>query len=164
MTAVEASVPSDPPDDAVAPAPPEGLYVHVPFCVSVCPYCDFVVYGGSDARGPRDRIAPLVEALHRELDLRADRVASGRPRTALTSVYLGGGTPSLLAPGVVSDLLEHVDGSLRLDAGTEVTLEVNPGADDRGDLAGFRAAGVTRFSIGAQSLDDRLLTRLGRRH
>jgi putative oxygen-independent coproporphyrinogen III oxidase len=164
MTAVEDSVRSDPPEEAWAPAAPEGLYVHVPFCVSVCPYCDFVVYGGSDARGPRNRLAPLVEALHRELELRVASLPDGAARTPLTSVYLGGGTPSLLAPATVAGLLEDVDARLGLGTGTEVTLEVNPGADDRGDLAGFRAAGVTRISIGAQSLDDRLLSRLGRRH
>ena len=160
MTAVEASVPYDLPESGVASVAPEGLYVHVPFCVSVCPYCDFVVYGGADARGPRNRVAELVEALHAELDLRATR----RPSAPLASVYLGGGTPSLLAPTEIAGLLEHVDRSLGIGAATEVTIEVNPGRDDRGDLAGFRAAGVTRASIGAQSLDDRLLRRLGRRH
>ena len=103
MTAVEDSVRSDPPEDAWAPAAPEGLYVHVPFCVSVCPYCDFVVYGGADARGPRNRVAALVEALHRELELRVARLPDSGARRPLTSVYLGGGTPSLLAPATVAE-------------------------------------------------------------
>ena len=93
----EGSVRSALPDEAWAPAPPEGLYVHMPFCVSVCPYCDFVVVGGAAARGPTALVDQLVDALHVELSLRADRQPGDGP---LTSVYIGGGTPSLL-PAVV---------------------------------------------------------------
>ena len=160
---------ADPPLPAPEPRPPEGLYVHVPFCVSRCPYCDFVVYAGAAARGPRARVDDLVAALHRELDLRADLVDArfGRPgmgRPALGSLYLGGGTPSLLPAAAVAAIVEHVDRRLRLAPGAEVTLEANPGPDELGDLAGFRAAGVTRLSVGAQSLDAAELRGLGRRH
>jgi oxygen-independent coproporphyrinogen-3 oxidase len=146
------------------------LYVHVPFCLSVCPYCDFVVYAGADARGPRSRTDAFVAALHAELDLRADvheaRFGSvgAAGRLPLASVYVGGGTPSLLAAGQLAELLAHVERRFRLAADAEVTLEVNPGADDLGDLAGFRAAGVNRLSIGAQSLDAAELRAIGRRH
>ncbi len=148
------------------PRPPEGLYVHFPFCLSLCPYCDFVVVAGAAARGPRNRVAPFIDALTTELELRADAVVEvfGSERPALTSVYLGGGTPSLMAPGQVAALLEAADGRLGLATDVEITMEANPGPDEIGDLAGFRAAGVTRISIGAQSLDPAELQRLGRRH
>jgi len=151
--------------------PPVALYVHVPFCVSLCPYCDFVVYTGRAARGPAARVAAFLAALHVELDLRADaldsrfgRVAEGGRRQALGSVYLGGGTPSLLPARDVAALLDHVERRFGIAAGAEITLEANPGPDERGDLAGFRAAGVTRLSLGAQSLHDDELRGLGRRH
>ncbi|CAN5764829.1 radical SAM family heme chaperone HemW [soil metagenome] len=151
------------------PRAPEGLYAHVPFCVSRCPDCDFVVFAGAATRGPRNRMAELLGALHRELDLRADLLdeAFGAPcaaRPPLGSLYLGGGTPSLLQAGAVAALVEHVDRRLGLAPGAEVTLEANPGPDELGDLAGFRAAGVTRLSIGAQSMDASELRTLGRRH
>jgi oxygen-independent coproporphyrinogen-3 oxidase len=145
---------------------PEGLYVHVPFCVSLCPYCDFVVLAGAAARGPRNRVAEQLEAAGRELDLRVDRLESvpGVARTPLRSVYLGGGTPSLLSAAQVGRLLDQVERRLGLSSDAEVTLEANPGPDELGDLPGFRAAGVNRLSIGGQSLSDVELRRLGRRH
>jgi oxygen-independent coproporphyrinogen-3 oxidase len=153
-----------------SPRPPVALYVHVPFCLSLCPYCDFVVYTGSAARGPAARIAPFLRALATELELRADELDRefGTPgrvgRPALRSVYLGGGTPSLLGPDDVASLLERTVRRFGLAADAEVTIEANPGPGERGDMAGFRAAGVTRLSLGAQSLDPAELRRLGRRH
>ena len=146
--------------------PPVALYVHVPFCVSLCPYCDFVVYAGAAAQGPRTRAAAFVEALRAELTLRADAldVAFGAGRPPLETVYLGGGTPSLLPAGAVADLLGLVKARFGVAAGAEVTLEANPGPDERGDARALRAAGVTRLSFGAQSLSDPGLRRLGRRH
>jgi len=146
--------------------PPEGLYVHFPFCVSLCPYCDFVVVAGAEARGPRNRIEALLAAVHVELCLRADTTDEyfGADRAPLRSVYLGGGTPSLMSAAQVAGLLTAVDDRLGIATEAEVTLEANPGSDELGDLAGFRAAGVNRISIGAQSLEDGELRRLGRRH
>lgn len=160
--------------------PPVALYVHIPFCVSLCPYCDFVVYAGADARGPRNRVATFVEALLAELRLRADRLDErwGAPATqaeppgrrgsssrpSLETVYLGGGTPSLLPPDVVAEILGSVRERYGIAPGAEVTIETNPGPDERGDPAALRSAGVTRVSLGAQSLDARELTKLGRRH
>ena len=142
-------------------AAPVALYVHVPFCVSVCPYCDFVVYAGGAARGPRSRITTFMEALARELELRADGAPRGAP---LETVYIGGGTPSLVPADAIAHLLDRVRARFGLADEAEVTLEVNPGPDERGDAAAWRAAGVTRLSIGAQSLDEVALRRLGRRH
>lgn len=152
-------------DDLTRARPPEGLYLHFPFCVSLCPYCDFVVVTGAAARGPRNRIGSLVRALHAELELRAEEVRSRfDTRTPLDSIYLGGGTPSLMDAASVASLLATIDARLGIAAGAEITLEANPGVDELGDLVGFRAAGVTRLSIGAQSLRDGELRRLGRRH
>ncbi|HYH93630.1 MAG TPA: radical SAM family heme chaperone HemW [Candidatus Saccharimonadales bacterium] len=153
-----------------AVAPPVALYVHVPFCVSICPYCDFVVVAGAATRGPRSRVASFTDALTRELELRADALdaAIGEPgptgRPPLDSVYLGGGTPSLLPADELARLLERIQARYGLATDAEVTLEANPGPDERGDPAALRRAGVTRLSLGAQSLDDGELTRLGRRH
>lgn len=145
--------------------PPVGLYIHVPFCVSLCPYCDFVVVTGRAAIGPTNRVADLVRAVHVELDLRADIADTlFGPRPPLASVYLGGGTPSLLTGHQVAGLLEHVAQRFGIAADAEVTLEANPGPTELGDLAGFRAAGVTRLSLGVQSFQPSELQRLGRRH
>ena len=152
------------------PAPPEALYIHVPFCVSVCPYCDFVVVAGAAARGSASRIPAFLVALRMELELRADALTAtwgpaGSPgRPPLTSIYLGGGTPSLLPAADIATILELVVERFGLAPDAEITLEANPGPDERGDAVALRAAGVTRISIGAQALDDATLRALGRRH
>jgi putative oxygen-independent coproporphyrinogen III oxidase len=156
--------------DAPAPAAPVALYVHVPFCRSLCPYCDFVVVAGAAAVGPRSRVSSYLRAVAAELDLRADALdtAFGGPgsdaRPALETVYVGGGTPSLLPAGAMAALLDQIRARFGLAPGAEVTLEANPGPDDRGDLAGLARAGITRISIGAQSLQPAELRALGRRH
>lgn len=148
-----------------AESPPAGLYLHVPFCISHCPYCDFVVVAGRDARGPANRIGTFVAALERELALRADALdVHLAVRPPLDSVYLGGGTPSLLSATSIARLLEIVRARFGLAGDAEVTLEANPGPDERGDLRAARAAGVTRLSIGAQSMVPDELRTLGRRH
>ena len=153
-----------------ATRPPVALYVHFPFCISLCPYCDFVVIAGSAARGPRNRIGQFLDALLIELELRADALDAtfGPPgrgdRAPLGSVYLGGGTPSLLPPHEVARLLGRVGERFALADDAEITLEANPGPDERGDPAALRRAGITRISFGAQSFDDAELRKLGRRH
>lgn len=142
---------------AASPAP-VALYVHVPFCLSICPYCDFVVYSGRAARGAANLFVPYVDAVVAEIGLRA------HPGARLASVYLGGGTPSLLGVAQVARILRAVDDAFSIASDAEITIEANPGRDERGDLAGFRAAGVNRLSIGAQSLQGGDLRRLGRRH
>lgn len=151
---------------AVRAAPPVALYVHVPFCLSLCPYCDFVVYAGAHARGPANRIDAFLAALETEIRLRADALDErwGLGAPPLETVYIGGGTPSLLPAEAIERLLGIVGDRLGIAAGAEVTLEANPGPRDRGDPAAQRRAGVTRLSIGAQSLDVTELRRLGRRH
>lgn len=147
-------------------AAPVALYVHVPFCLSVCPYCDYVVYGGRAARRADGLISRFVEAVVAEIRLRGEEacLAFGPSRPSIGSVYLGGGTPSLLRAADVARVLDAADRAFGVAADAEVTLEVNPGAPDRGDVRGFRAAGVNRLSIGAQSMSAAELRRLGRRH
>lgn len=152
-------------DDASWPRPPVALYVHIPFCLSLCPYCDFVVYTGRAACGPTARVETYLSALGVELELRAaalDVTFGARP--PLRSVYLGGGTPSLLPAAAVGRLLKAIERRFGLAGDAEVTLEANPSPADRGDLAGFAAAGITRLSLGAQSMEPAELRRLGRRH
>ena len=147
-------------------APPAGLYVHLPFCVAHCPYCDFVVYAGAEARGPRARTERLYEAVERELELRGDaldrRFGSARP--PLATLYFGGGTPSLVSGEWFERFMTTIRRRYGLTPDAEITLEANPGPDERGDLAAFAAAGVNRVSFGAQSLNSSELRRLGRRH
>ncbi len=154
---------------SLRPRPPVALYLHVPFCRSLCPYCDFVAVAGSAARGPSSRIAAFLDALVVELGLRADALDArfgppGPGRQALESVYFGGGTPSLLPAETIAGLLALVDERFGLAFGAEVTLEANPGRDERGDPRALRKAGVTRLSFGAQSLRPAELRLLGRRH
>jgi oxygen-independent coproporphyrinogen-3 oxidase len=159
-----------PAGDEVISQPPVGLYVHIPFCVSLCPYCDFVVYAGSAARGRQSRVATFVSALLTEIGLRADALDEhfgppGSPaRPELATVYLGGGTPSLLPTAAVADILGLVRERFGVDESAEVTIEANPGRDERGDSVALRAAGVNRISFGAQSFNPLELARLGRRH
>ena len=136
--------------------PPLALYVHFPWCVRKCPYCDFnsyTLHGELEERR-------YIEALQRDLEAQAP-AAAGRE---VISVFLGGGTPSLFSPGAVARLLEFARRHLTLAADLEVTLEANPGTIERGRFAEYRTAGVTRVSLGAQSFDDARLAALGRIH
>jgi oxygen-independent coproporphyrinogen-3 oxidase len=136
--------------------PPLALYAHFPWCVQKCPYCDFNSYTLKEQL-PEDR---YIDTLCRDLDAQAPAVA-GRP---LSSIFFGGGTPSLFAPRAIRRLLDHARATLGFVEGMEITLEANPGTIERGRFAEYRAAGVTRVSLGAQSFDARQLARLGRIH
>lgn len=136
--------------------PPLSLYIHLPWCVQKCPYCDFNSHKAGN-QPPRQR---YVNALITDLE-RAAAAADGRP---LSSVFLGGGTPSLFTPAEISEVLEAVERHVGFAAGAEITMEANPGAVERGSFAGYRSAGVNRVSIGAQSFNADLLKRLGRIH
>ncbi len=136
--------------------PPLALYVHFPWCVRKCPYCDFNSYTLHGELQERR----YVEALQRDLQAQAPQV-TGRE---VISIFLGGGTPSLFSPGAVARFLESARRHLPLAAGVEVTLEANPGTVERGRFAEYRAAGINRVSLGAQSFDDARLAALGRIH
>ena len=136
--------------------PPLSLYVHLPWCVRKCPYCDFNSYTmGDDA--PRER---YLDALLTDLDVESQR-ANGRE---LISVFLGGGTPSIFSPQQIGRLLDGVGKRFALNGDIEVTMEANPGTVECGDPVGYRQAGVNRLSIGAQSFSPEALKALGRIH
>lgn len=135
-----------------------GVYLHVPFCERVCPYCDFAVVAARPlSAAAEDR---YVAALLRELAARA-AVFAGR---TLASVYLGGGTPALLRPASVARLLDALRARFAVAGAAEVTLEANPSTLECTRLPAFREAGVNRLSLGIQSFDDGVLKRLGRAH
>jgi putative oxygen-independent coproporphyrinogen III oxidase len=134
-----------------------GLYVHFPWCLAKCPYCDFAVSVSKEIPSAR-----YTAALLKELALRLE--AASWKQEPLGSVYLGGGTPSLWAPAEVQAFLEAVRTQLPLRPLAEVTLEANPEVAEEARLRGFRAAGVNRLSLGVQSFDARLLKTLGRAH
>jgi putative oxygen-independent coproporphyrinogen III oxidase len=136
--------------------PPLSLYLHFPWCVRKCPYCDF----NSFALQGELAEAPYVDALLRDLARQAAAL-QGRP---LQSIFLGGGTPSLFSAGALGRLLREVGSLCELAADVEVTLEANPGTVEHGSFEEYRAAGINRVSLGAQSFDDRQLQRLGRVH
>jgi oxygen-independent coproporphyrinogen-3 oxidase len=135
-----------------------GVYVHVPFCERVCPYCDFAVVAAR-------RLAPELEAryalaLLAELERRRPAFEGRR----LASLYFGGGTPSLLTPASLGRIVRAVRAAFAAAGPVETTLEINPGTLERERLPGFREAGITRASVGVQSFDDATLRRLGRAH
>jgi len=132
-----------------------GVYVHVPFCLTRCHYCDFVTYTGME--GLR---RPYAAALLAEADL----AAAGPQLPMVTSVFVGGGTPTLLPPADLARVLARLRELLPVAPDAEVTVEANPETVDRTLAQGLAAAGVTRVSLGAQSFDDRVLAALGRPH
>lgn len=136
--------------------PPLSLYVHLPWCLRKCPYCDFNSHA-VPASLPERR---YVDALLADLDSALPLVWGRR----VQSVFIGGGTPSLFSPEAIDRLLGEVRARLVLEPGLEVTLEANPGSFERERFRAFRAAGVTRLSIGVQSFDDDKLSALGRVH
>ena len=140
----------------LAELPPLSLYVHLPWCVRKCPYCDFNSYTmGDDA--PRER---YLDALLADLAVESQR-ANGRE---LVSIFLGGGTPSIFSPQQIDRLLNGVGERFTLHSAIEVTMEANPGTVECGDPVGYRQAGVNRLSIGAQSFSAEALEALGRIH
>lgn len=138
------------------PNPGFGVYVHWPFCMAKCPYCDFnshVRAGGIDE-------AKFVEAYAREIAF----MAAIQPGTTVSSIFFGGGTPSLMNPQTVADILDAIAKAWPVSPDAEVTLEANPTSVEATRFAGYRAAGVNRVSLGVQALNDADLKRLGRLH
>jgi oxygen-independent coproporphyrinogen-3 oxidase len=136
--------------------PPLSLYVHFPWCVRKCPYCDF------NSHAVRGEIpeAQYIDALLADLETDLPRVW-GRP---VRSIFLGGGTPSLFSPEAIEQLLAGIRARVALAPGAEITLEANPGTVETERFRGYRAAGVNRLSIGIQSFDPEQLQKLGRIH
>lgn len=133
-----------------------GLYVHVPFCLGKCAYCDFVSYPCNN----KD-VVSYAEALEREIRLRGKECEKGN---VLRSVYLGGGTPTCLPPAMLKRTIALLRDRFSISPGAEITVEANPGTVTDGLLENLLSSGVNRLSIGIQSTEDRLLRVLGRRH
>lgn len=136
--------------------PPLALYIHFPWCVQKCPYCDFNSHALREAIDESAYVDALLADLQQDLPLAAGR--------ELGSIFMGGGTPSLFAPEQIGRLLDEIAKQLPLAADIEVTLETNPGTVELARFAGYRQAGVNRLSIGIQSLDADKLQALGRIH
>jgi oxygen-independent coproporphyrinogen-3 oxidase len=156
VIALRAATPRGAPTAGVPVSPPLALYVHYPWCVRKCPYCDF---NSHEARGDIPEEA-YVDALIADLEHALPQVWGRRAG----SVFIGGGTPSLLAPASVERLLAAVRARLKLLPGAEITLEANPGTVEATRFAAYRDAGVNRLSLGIQSFDDTRLAALGRIH
>jgi oxygen-independent coproporphyrinogen-3 oxidase len=129
-----------------------GLYVHIPFCRRKCPYCDFYSLERLDS------MSGFGDLLSTEIALRGD------PRLAADTIYLGGGTPSLMPPDGVAGILEALGDHFLLEADVECTMEINPGTVSRASLSAYRQAGINRLTIGIQSFSDDSLAFLGRIH
>ncbi|MCW1938669.1 radical SAM family heme chaperone HemW [Pseudomonas sp. MDMC_285] len=136
--------------------PPLALYIHIPWCVRKCPYCDF----NSHAAGPTLPEEEYVDALLADLDIDLQHV-HGRP---LTSIFFGGGTPSLFSDRALGRLLEGVEQRVGFAPDIEITLEANPGTFEQAKFKGYRALGINRLSIGVQSFQEAKLKALGRIH
>jgi len=141
---------------SLAALPPLSLYVHLPWCLKKCPYCDF---NSHEARGEVEQ-ARYLDALCADLEAALPFIWGRRVHT----IFIGGGTPSLFAPEAIGRLIGDIRARLPLEPGCEITLEANPGTFERDRFRGYRAAGVTRLSIGVQSFDDAKLAALGRVH
>ncbi len=136
--------------------PELSLYVHLPWCIRKCPYCDFNSHEARDAIPEKAYVAALIADLELSLPL-----VWGRP---IVSIFIGGGTPSLFSPDAISELLMAIRARLKVLPGAEITLEANPGTFEADRFIGFRDAGVNRLSLGIQSFDNHQLLALGRVH
>ena len=139
-----------------ATLPPLALYVHLPWCVRKCPYCDFNSHERRDPIPDREYVAALVT----DLEAMLPSVWGRR----VVSIFIGGGTPSLFPPEAIEQLLSEIRARTTVEPGAEITLEANPGTVEAGRFRGYRAAGVNRISLGVQSFADAMLARLGRIH
>jgi oxygen-independent coproporphyrinogen-3 oxidase len=140
----------------LAALPPLSLYVHLPWCLKKCPYCDF----NSHEKAGEVPEVRYLDALRADLESALPLIWGRR----VVSVFIGGGTPSLFAPESVDRLIADIRARVPLEPGAEITLEANPGTFERDRFKAFRAAGVTRLSVGVQSFDDAALQRIGRVH
>ena len=134
-----------------------GLYLHLPWCERKCPYCDFNSHVSEQKQLPEQE---MIAAMLADLD---DDIETYGAR-AITSIFIGGGTPSLLSVSAIDTLLGGIDQRLSLRDGIEITMEANPGSSEFAKFKGYQSAGVNRLSIGVQSFDDMKLHQLGRVH
>jgi len=137
--------------------PPISLYIHFPWCVKKCPYCDFNSFVLDRDNYEQEYIDALGSDLRKEKEIVAGPVT-------IHSIFMGGGTPSLFSAAAIHKVLDMVNGLFAIDRNAEITLEANPGTTDQASFKGYYNAGVNRISIGVQSFQDELLLALGRIH
>lgn len=138
---------------------PLSLYVHIPWCIQKCPYCDFNSHTLKGEIPERDYIDALLEDLRQDLN----RFPEIKKRP-LHSIFIGGGTPSLISPQNIASLLKGIKAQLQFNENIEITMEANPGTVESNNFIAYHQAGINRISIGIQSFEDEKLTRLGRIH
>ena len=136
--------------------PPLSLYIHIPWCIKKCPYCDFNSHTFQNEIPEKAYLDCLLQDLDQDLNY-----VQGRP---IKSIFIGGGTPSLFSPSGFSYLLDSIKQKLVVDKNAEITIEANPGATEQQNYSGYLDAGINRLSIGAQSFSDQKLKSLGRIH
>ncbi len=136
--------------------PPLSLYIHIPWCIKKCPYCDFNSHAVTDSLPEQDYINALLDDLQQDLQYVQDR--------KLQSIFIGGGTPSLFSTASFAELLSAIKSSIAFEDDIEITLEANPGTFEQEKFSGYRESGINRLSIGVQSFQDNFLQPLGRIH
>jgi coproporphyrinogen III oxidase-like Fe-S oxidoreductase len=136
--------------------PPVSIYIHIPWCVRKCPYCDFNSHSIKGDMPEDEYVWALLNDLDQEVQFLQGR--------NIQSVFIGGGTPSVFSPGALAQLLEGLHRRCRFEPNVEITLEVNPGTVEQKNFADYRALGITRLSVGVQSFNNQHLHRLGRVH
>lgn len=136
--------------------PPLSLYIHIPWCIRKCPYCDFNSHVADQKIPESDYVTALLQDLDQQL--------SAIEQRKLVSIFFGGGTPSLFSPAAIAKILNYAEQKIGFAPTIEITLEANPGAAEQQQFSGYRAAGVNRLSIGVQSFDSQHLQHLGRVH
>ena len=134
-----------------------GIYIHIPFCVRKCDYCDFISYAGKE-----EKILEYVDSLQKEIEERAKRIKS--EQKVIDTIYIGGGTPSFLPLGSIQAILETIKKEYTVKKEAEITIEVNPGTVSKEKLQEYRKCGCNRISIGLQETKQKTLERIGRIH
>ena len=143
-------------------APPRSAYLHIPFCHKRCFYCDFsIIPLGDSAQAPD---SPGITSINAYLDLLHREISINPKGPALSTIYLGGGTPSLLNKHQVGDLLKNLQRKFGFQDGAEITMEIDPATFFENDLKGYIEIGINRFSLGGQAFDDITLASIGRKH
>ncbi|MEE6035393.1 radical SAM family heme chaperone HemW, partial [Avibacterium paragallinarum] len=140
--------------------PPLSLYIHIPWCVQKCPYCDFNSHAQKGNIPEQDYVQHLLADLRQDLERYQESIA----HRSLHSIFIGGGTPSLFSATAISQLLQGIEQQIPFEPEIEITLEANPGTAEASRFSGYVEAGVNRLSLGIQSFDDEKLQRLGRIH
>lgn len=138
-----------------------GVYIHIPYCLQICPYCDFTKYELGKVLDPKS----YVSLLEKEIESKASQWRAGQARRPLETIYFGGGTPSLLEPNLILSVIDALaNAGFPRSETTEFTIEIDPATVDDARLDQYLAMGVNRFSVGAQTFNDRLLKIAGRKH